>query len=208
MPVPSYDLSTEQLGILAEKTLVNARELLDEAKALGLLEHFPRAFSLAVLAAEEFGKHLMCFGAAGLRPDDQEMWKDFHQRFRSHTPKYENLFAMATAMLPEEESERYAQDIAKHVAADQARKLAGFYVDLIDGEAVHPGEAIGPEEVYGALTVFDQIISAWESRFEEADFIGLFAFAKDEGAEELRYALIENDEKTIERFLGQEMPGD
>lgn len=29
----SYPLTVEQLGVLAEKTLVNARELLDEAKA-------------------------------------------------------------------------------------------------------------------------------------------------------------------------------
>lgn len=204
MPIPTYALSTEQLGILAEKTLVNARELLDEAKALALLGHYPRGMKLAVLAGEEFGKHMMCFGAAGLRVDDEEMWKDFHQRFRSHAPKYENLFSMAASLMPDGEGERLMQDLDKHVKADQDRKMSALYVDLVDGDAIHPDEAIGPEEVRDAIVVFDGVISFWEKRFEDYDFGEVFAYGKTAGAERLRYALLEEDTETIRRMFEEE----
>lgn len=202
MSRPSPPLSLSQLGLLAEATLDNSRRLLNEAKALGLLGHYARAFSLAVLAAEEFGKHLMCFGAVGLRTDDEEMWRDFHTRFRSHTPKYENLFAMAGSVIPPEDRERVMAELARHVRADQHRKLAGFYVDLApDGNAIHPDEVIGPGVVSNAITVYDQVISMWESIYGGADFTAVFEEGMERGAEELRYALIEGDEATIRRFF-------
>lgn len=199
----SYALTVEQLGTLAEKTLVNARELLDEAKALGLLGHYPRAMSLAVLAAEEFGKHMMCFGAVGLRDDDEEMWKDFHIRFRNHKPKYENLFAMAVSMLPENvDKEAFLAEITKHVSADQARKMAGLYVDLTeDGRATHPAEVIGPDEAKAAIMVYDRVLSMWEALWEDEVFEDVFAEGLSRGAGELRYALIEDDDETVRRYF-------
>ncbi|GBE22309.1 hypothetical protein BMS3Bbin01_01681 [bacterium BMS3Bbin01] len=194
----------EELGVLAEKTLVNARELLNEAKALGLLQHYPRAFSLAVLAAEEYGKHLMCFGAVGLRSDDNEMWKDFHQRFRTHTPKYENLFAMAASLLPEEDRAEFMRDLSKHIRADQERKLAGFYVDLVRGNAIHPEEVIGADLVRDAIVVYDRVIGLWEHLWADTDFSELFAEGVARGAEELRYALIEGDAETVKRYFAAE----
>lgn len=197
----SYALSIAQLGVLAEKTLVNSRDLLDEAKALALLGHSPRAFSLAVLAAEEFGKHLMCFGAIGLRPDDEEQWKDFHKRFLNHSPKYRNLFAMAVSFMPDEEQDRYRDQLAEHVRADQARKMAGFYVDLKEGHAVHPDEVIDHEVAKDALLVYDQVIGNWEALFADSIFEEVFTRAQELGAEKLRYALLEDDKETIAEFF-------
>lgn len=162
--------------------------------------------SLAVLAAEEFGKHMMCFGAVGLRDDDEEMWKDFHKRFRCHTPKYENLFAMAVTMLPEGvDTEAYYSEMKKHVSMDQSRKMAGLYGDLTDdGEAIHPAEAIEPEEVGDAITVYDRVMGMWEALWEDAVFEEVFAEGLVRGAEGLRYALIEEDDETISSYFTAE----
>ena len=197
----SYALTVEQLGLLAEKTLVNSREMLNEAKALGMLDRFPRAFALAILSAEEFGKHLMCFGAVGLRSDDTDGWKEFHKRFRSHDEKYTNALSMAVSKLPEEEQAAMIENLEKHVFADQQRKFAGFCVDLVDGEAVHPAEVISQEAVSGAVIVLDQVLSNWEHLYEDAFFEDVFAAGIEAGAEQLLYALKDDDEETIRQFL-------
>jgi len=159
--------------------------------------------SLAVLAAEEFGKHMMCFGAIGLREDDEDMWKDFHTRFRNHAPKYENVFAMAVSMLPKGvDKEAFYSEMTKHVRADQARKIAGLYVDLTDdGHAIHPAEVVGPDEARDAITVYDRVLSMWEALWEDDVFEDVFADGLARGAQELRYALIEDDEETIRRYF-------
>jgi AbiV family abortive infection protein len=203
MAARTFALTTPQLGDLAEKTLHNARRLLDEAHALLRLGHYPTALSLSVLAAEEFGKHLMVFGALGLRGDDEAMWKDFHNRFRSHKPKYENVFSMAAAFLPSEVRERYMSEIGQHLRADQERKMAGFYVDLgDDGSAIHPQQVIGRETAENTIFVYEQVIGAWEARFEDADFTKTFEEGLDRGAQELRYALLDGDEATVMRYFG------
>ncbi len=83
-------LTPAQLGALASATLKNSVDLLRDAEGLAVFGRFPRAFSLAVLAAEEFGKHMMCFGAVGRDKVDPEAWTVFWRRFVTHRPKYEN----------------------------------------------------------------------------------------------------------------------
>jgi hypothetical protein len=63
--VPSRHL----LGRLAREALDNAAALADEARVLLRKDRLARAYALAVLALEEYGKHMSCFGAATVSAD-------------------------------------------------------------------------------------------------------------------------------------------
>ena len=151
-------LTTEQIGELAHKSLENSIALLDEAEGLASFEKYPRAFSLGVLAAEEFGKFLMCFGGMAHRPEDASYWTDFWSRFYDHRPRYESAFGWVMLYLPKEEAENIWAKFTQHVRADLDRKLAGLYVDVVDGAVRSPDEMIGPEEAFDSLQVFEVVI--------------------------------------------------
>jgi AbiV family abortive infection protein len=200
--VPEGPLTIAQLGDLARATLTNSLRLLNEAEALYLLERYPTAEALATLAAEEFGKHMMCFGAVGAPEDHDEFWKDFWKRFKSHRPKYENVVSMAVSWLENEESRRsFLKDFRKHVDADLERKLAGLYVDVEAGQIIPPWEAIAPQNVHGSLTVLTAVIRHWAEGWGDADFAKVFEEGLARGAGDLWKAVKAKDRETIARFF-------
>lgn len=208
--MPDEPLTLEQIGALARKTLDNSLALLDEAEGLLYLGHHARAFALGVLAAEEFGKHMMCHGAAayaGRRPD---VWEDFWRRFRNHQPKYENTVSMALQGVPPERRRELAEHFTAIVKTDQARKLAGLYVDVENGEAVSPKEVISEETAEGALYVFHELIRSWAAMWEGADWVEVFRSGLEGGGYEVAEALEKGDTEKVEqlfRTLRETRPG-
>jgi AbiV family abortive infection protein len=195
-------LTLEQIASLAEKTLANSVALLDEADGFLYLGHYPRAFALGVLAAEEFGKHMMCHGIAAFAGKRSGNWDDFFKRFRNHQPKYENAVSMALGHVVDEERRddllRAFTDIVKN---DQARKLSGLYVDIRDGEAVSPEEAIDEGLAEETLFVLNELIRNWAARFAGADWFEVFQRGLDAGGYEVASALEAGDQEEVARLF-------
>lgn len=195
----SHPLSLEEVAELARKTLENSIRLLDEAEALLYLGHAPTAMSLGVLAAEEFGKHMMCFMGAAKAGGDPDYWEDFWQRFRKHTPKYENAVSMALSFLSDEKSRReLGAQFKRIVTTDQARKMAGFYVDVVDSEIRAPWESISEEDASGALYVFHNVIRPWSNAWHETDFLEVFKEGLEAGGYDLADALEREDFERVD----------
>jgi len=162
--------------------LHNATELLRDAEGLAVFGRYPRAYSLAVLAAEELGKHMMCFGAVGRDLVDPEAWPAFWREFNSHAPKYENAVLMAMSFLEPEVAQEFGRQFREHVTGDQKARLAGLYVDWREGEIVTPDQAVPPQLVFDVLTVFGAVIHAWADRWSDTDFGQMFADGESKAA--------------------------
>jgi AbiV family abortive infection protein len=168
-------LSPEQLGVIGRKSLDNAVALLDDADLL--LEHarFPRASALAVLAAEEFGKMLMAFGALSLEPGDEQGWRRFWRRFKGHNPKYANAAMMLDAFVPEEDVSGYLEAMDEFVSGSIAQKMAGFYVDVEnDGTVAAPQDVIGEDLTRRMLLTIGTVIRTHASIWERRDLSHYF----------------------------------
>jgi AbiV family abortive infection protein len=193
-------LTPEQLGELASATLTNSIELLRDAEGLAIFGRYPRAYSLAVLAAEEFGKHMMCFGAVGRESVDPEAWPTFWKKFLSHNPKYENAVAMAMSFLPPEAGAQFAEKFEEHVSADQKRRLDGFYVDWKNGAIVTPDSVVTDELVSDLLSVFTTVIYSWADHWQGTDFGQMFGQAES-SASLVQKALLTGDAQEVAKAL-------
>ncbi len=189
-------LTPKQLGELASATLTNSIELLRDAEGLAIFGRYPRAYSLAVLAAEEFGKHMMCIGAVGRESVDPEAWPKFWKTFLSHNPKYENAASMAMTPLPPEASAQFAKRFQEHVSADQKRRLDGFYVDWKNGAIVTPESAVTDELVSDLLSVFTTVIYSWAGHWQGTDFGAMFEQAES-SASIVQKSLLTGDAQLI-----------
>ena len=186
MAQPKHDpLSVEQLGGLAEKSLRNSVQLLDEADYLLAYGRHARAYSLGILAAEEYGKHMMCIGALGRESDDTQFWDDFWKRFTGHHPKYINTAKWVVMHLEDEDRRReFRERLKQHVDSDQARKFAGLYVDVDDGgEVVAPDEAISPSSAKDLLFVLGVVVRTYADHVTGFDWTANFRRDWDAAAE-------------------------
>jgi AbiV family abortive infection protein len=93
-------LNTAQLAELARTTLDNARSLLVDAHLLLDAGRWPRAYALAVLAAEEYGKFEACVVAGSYEQADEESWKQFWRDFVLHKPKLTTWAGTLVSGLP------------------------------------------------------------------------------------------------------------
>ena len=84
-------LTLRRLATAADAALDNCESLLTDARLLREAGRYPRAHALAVLAAEEFGKSLMCQYALVRDLDyDEEGASYFMRTFRKHEVKLRN----------------------------------------------------------------------------------------------------------------------
>lgn len=179
----SSPLSPEQLAAVGRKSLNNALLLLDDARLLLDNERHARASALAVLAAEEFGKMLMAFGALTLDPADKQGWRRFWTRFVSHNPKYANAAMMMDAFMPEEDVSAFFESMQVFVSGSIAQKMAGLYVDVgEEGTVTAPEEVIDGELAQAMLTSIDTVIRTHARMWEGRDLVHYFR----ENAERMR----------------------
>ena len=170
------------LGDLARAALDNASELLGDAKVLLDAGRYPRVLALTVLAAEEFGKHMMCMSAAALDLDSPREVKKFWKRFRSHEAKYQNWHGQmidyvaidpANPMHPERREPDLWDDLwsemPEMVKAAMDMKLRSLYVDEQDGHPTSPRDLVPggfASEVWKAVSM---VVESSERMWDGAD---------------------------------------
>lgn len=90
---PKPALTRAQLALLARGALDNSAGLVEEAQVLLFLKRWPRAQALAILAAEEFGKFILCLTMGQqLESATAAKWKQFWEDFTLHKPKFAAWF--------------------------------------------------------------------------------------------------------------------
>jgi AbiV family abortive infection protein len=142
-------LTPKQLGEVAEASLANAADLIGEARALFEAGAVARAYSLAVLAGEEFGKCQLAIGSVGRDTAGDDYWRDWWAVFYGHGPKLAQAAFIANQFLSMELVEAFLR-ILEPALEDQRREV-GFYVDVVAGGAVSPATAIDAEEARDAI---------------------------------------------------------
>jgi AbiV family abortive infection protein len=87
--------------------MANAVVLLADARRLAEAGSVATAYSIAILAGEEFGKCQIAIGAAGRVDPSDEYWRDFWRAFYSHADKLARAAHVMASWLPPELVERF-----------------------------------------------------------------------------------------------------
>ena len=189
-------LTTEQLADLAEASLGNAVVLLADARRLLETGSLPLAYSVAIIAAEEFGKCQLAVGAIGSAEDPGiDYWKEFWATFYGHGPKLARMAHFATAWLSAEMVESFIETLEP--ALTEQRREKGFYVDVTQGRVVAPDEEITEAETSALLQTFGDVISSYAAIFDQANPLGTAFLAATSQAELMRAALETRDPNRI-----------
>jgi AbiV family abortive infection protein len=130
----------------------NGNDLLNEARLLHETCGSPRAFALAVLAHEEFGKAIKAFVVLNSGGEPTEV-ADFERTYRLHQLKLEAgelwsslLYGDATP------GDALAQQVRAAAGAAAGRKMDAFYVDRRpDGSVSEPRAVLNSGDVQVAL---------------------------------------------------------
>lgn len=130
-----------QLALAAE---ANARELVNDAEVLLAAGRWPRAYALAVLAHEEFGKGLMAVALATAHPDAQQPAR-LRELTAGHIRKLVSTFQHeAMVGRPDREAKLLGSpELARNM---NERKQRGFYVDFADDGSLRLPSEIGEDE--------------------------------------------------------------
>jgi len=200
-------LTPRLLGRFARAALDNASSLLADAEILLNQGRYPRALALTVLAAEEFGKHMMCMSAAVFDLNDPADVKKFWKRFRSHEAKYQNWHGQLIDYIAIDpatpfEPSKAEPDLWDEMWAEMPRvvreamtlKLRALYVDEQDGQPTRPDDLVDPELAANSWKSVSMILEDAERMWAGADLSDLL----ERGApkmEGLRLAMLEAKEK-------------
>jgi AbiV family abortive infection protein len=178
----AYALTPKLLGGLARAALDNSSNLLADAKLLLNEGRHPRALALTVLAAEEFGKHMICMSAAAFDLEDPTEVKKFWKRFRSHEAKYQNWHGQLIDYIaidprtPFEPSkvepdlwDEMWQEMPHVVEEAMTLKLRALYVDEQDGQPTRPDDLVDPELAITAWKDVSMIVEDAQTRWARTD---------------------------------------
>lgn len=130
-------ITIEQIADGITITLVNARQLYEDAAALRQLGRHARSQALLIAAMEELGKVAVLASMSRIPKNNQKLWADAWQSFRNHEHKSTCAFTQTYA----DEARAFPSLIA--TAAMQQLSLAsicerlrqyGLYVDFHAGE--------------------------------------------------------------------------
>jgi AbiV family abortive infection protein len=182
---PKPPLTPGQLATFAQAALTNATELLSDAKVLLDAQRWPRAYALAVLAAEEYGKFHTCVHATRLDPDSAEDWSTFWKSLAWHGAKFDKWHAALVDVghygtLYEEWLEAWStRDTLNQIAL--GGKLAALYVDFTNGAAIEPRHSFAAEDARRMVALVDKVIrtiSELDRPLDTAAFERLYASAR------------------------------
>jgi AbiV family abortive infection protein len=166
MGKPVVQPAAQDLVALVQTTVQNARSLLEDARLLFEAGRYPRAHALAVLALEEFGKHMMCVSRAtqaiGVADTEEEFWR----RFNDHKAKLREAKLLIEAILkdPERRYTQFANRLLREAASDHATKLAGLYVDF-DGTITEPLQAIDQQTAASMINDVGELLDVYGDRW-------------------------------------------
>ena len=122
----------------------NARDLIDDAEILLERERWPRAYALAVLAYEEFGKGLMALALVASHPSlvtsaHLRELKNGHVRKLMSAYEHEAMVGAPELWATVPQSRENARDV-------NLLKQVGFYVDFSDDGSLRVPSKIGEDE--------------------------------------------------------------
>ncbi|MBX3029064.1 MAG: AbiV family abortive infection protein [Chloroflexi bacterium] len=127
---PTVDLPAEVLADAAISAFDNAVRLLDDAHLLLAAGRWPTAHSLAVLALEECGKHIMCVASLARLPNETPYTvARFLRRLRRHDDKLANAQYMLDA-LSRDDPGTWLGELLTTVRSLGYGKMLGLYVDI------------------------------------------------------------------------------
>ncbi|MER5387633.1 AbiV family abortive infection protein [Saccharopolyspora sp. NPDC002686] len=178
MPKGARRLTRPQLTALAQAALDNAVELLDDARILLAMQRWPRACSLAILAAEEYGKfYLSVVTALQLETATKETWTKFWKEFGGHQPKYTNLVEQfvdgqewGPAGGPGDAEWLIAWNSRSGRAADSDKlKQMGFYVDVDrgTGAVLTPAQSIDEDIAIQQVELVESVVRQQATLFSD-----------------------------------------
>ncbi len=129
-----------QLALAAE---ANARELINDAEVLLAAGRWPRAYALAVLAHEEFGKGLMAMALVAAHPAARQSAR-LRELTGDHIRKLMSTYQHDAVVGGEWEAELLESPELARSANE--RKQRGFYVDFADDGSLRLPSEIGEDE--------------------------------------------------------------
>lgn len=165
-------LNSAQLAELARATLDNAMSLLADAHLLLDAGRWPRAYALAVLAAEEYGKFEACVVASSYEQTDEESWTQFWGNFVLHKPKlttWAGTLVDFLFTLPTMDHEEWINAWNKRgeVVQEGLRgKLSAFYVDFVDGKVSDPAALFTKEVAAETVALINFVVSIQARSFQ------------------------------------------
>jgi AbiV family abortive infection protein len=190
-------LDPEQLEDVAEASMANAVVLLADARRLAGAGSVATAYSMAILAGEEFGKCQVAIGAVGRVDPSEDCWRDFWRAFYGHAAKLARAARIMYRWLPKELVERFVGVLKP--ALEQQRREAGLYVDVVNGVAVTPDERITEDEATDAIETIGAVLGLYSAIFStENPLAEAFARSRPQ-ALRMRAAIESRDREEIRR---------
>jgi AbiV family abortive infection protein len=155
-------LSASQMAEIALEAMRNARRLLDDAAALARDKRLASAFMLAVLAADELGKHILVTSFYS-REGTEDDWRKFWRRFRNHTEK------LGDALLSAWIGDLLADEPLPDVGEFPRQRLAATYVDVSDTGTVEiPSGAVSSKAFEATFNSIDRELRFCEKMLANA----------------------------------------
>ena len=191
----SGPLTATQLSEIAEASLLNARQLISLARDLLSAGIFSTAYSIGVVAGEEFGKCQLAVGSVGLSGADDVYWTEWWKTFYSHGPKLVRAAQAAPVLLPDALMESFVSILEP--ALREQRRERGFYVEVVNGEIETPSVAISESEAEELVKCFSFVIEGYVSWLGGGSLAEVFIEADSGPAVEMRSALLTGDTEHI-----------
>lgn len=204
--IPVVDGLTSR--VLADATLAslrNSQRLIADAETLLLNGRYPTAHALAVLALEEFGKHVMCASANIRGHADEEYWRRFRRRFRDHRDKLRNALLLAGLMATTEEEMEPLDDLEAAAKREDFAKLRGLYVDLDrSGTVYEPVVTIGRQEAEKTVATVRLLVRLGGATFGDPDRVhAVFETLADRAGEAAAWAARAADDPMALALFGE-----
>ena len=140
-PAGAVLADSRPLALAAE---ANARELINDAEVLLAAGRWPRAYALAVLAYEEFGKGLMAMALVAAHPRARQPTR-LRELTGDHRWKLMSTY-QHEAMVGGPEWEAELLKSPELARSANERKQRGFYVDFADDGSLRLPSEIGEDE--------------------------------------------------------------
>ena len=193
----SGPLTANQLSEIAEASLLNARQMISLARGLLVDGNYSTAYSIGVVAGEEFGKCQLAVGSVGLSDADDDYWKEWWKAFYSHGPKLVRAAQTAPVLLPAELMVSFVALLGP--ALRDQRRERGFYVEVVNGVVEIPEVAISESEAEALVNCFSLVIEGYASWLHGRSLSAVFMEANVGPAVEMRLALSTGDEEHIRK---------
>lgn len=156
---------------VARGSLDNAVDLLSDARLLLASGRWPRAYALAVLAGEEYGKFQMTVSMAATSSDETVAWQKYWERFQRHDPKlttwrgqHVDLKDWGPLGSPGDTEWLRAWDgRSEQAKVTQGKKLSALYVDFRQGRVSLPRSAVSGDDARHLVAAVAEVID-WASQ--------------------------------------------